>query len=37
MIIEDILPIILMILGFGLVGLMAVGLYRFLKSRFKRK
>ncbi len=37
MMVEDILPVIVMVIGFGIVGLMGVGLYRFMKSRFKRK
>jgi len=37
MVIEDILPIIVMVVGYGLVGLMGVALYRFMKSRYKRK
>ena len=35
MMIEDILPVIVMVIGFGIVSLIGVGLYRFMKSRFK--
>jgi len=34
--IKDISPVIVMVFGFGLVSLIGVGLYRFMKSRFKR-
>jgi len=35
MMIEDILPVIVMVVGFGIVGLMGVGLFRFMKSSLK--
>ena len=37
MMIEDILPVIVMVIGYGIVGLIGVGLFHFMKSRFKRK
>lgn len=37
MMIEDILPVIVMVIGFGIVSLIGVGLFRFMKSRIKRK
>jgi len=36
MMMKDIGPIVVMIIGYGLVGLMGVGLFRFMKSRYKK-
>ena len=37
MMIEDILPVIGMVIGFGILSLIGVGLFRYMKSRIKRK